>query len=120
MCSRRRASDQPRPWELRSDDHLTLSRKARSVPPSVIAGRTRGGWAPSAVDTASILGANPVYDAPVDLGLAAALSDPRTPLRIHLGLYQDETADSASGTFRRPISWKHGAIVALDGTVTIQ
>jgi molybdopterin-containing oxidoreductase family iron-sulfur binding subunit len=42
------------------------------------------------VDVLVILDANPVYTAPVDLGLADAMS--RTPLRVHLGLYDDETS----------------------------
>jgi MoCo/4Fe-4S cofactor protein with predicted Tat translocation signal len=42
------------------------------------------------VDLLLILGGNPVYDAPVDLGFAAALD--RVSLRIHAGLYEDETA----------------------------
>ena len=42
------------------------------------------------VDTLVILGGNPVYDAPVDLGFAAALS--QVSLSIHHGLYRDETA----------------------------
>ncbi len=42
------------------------------------------------VDTLLLLGSNPVYDAPVDLGFGEALG--RVPHGIHLGLYQDETA----------------------------
>ncbi|BBL75808.1 4Fe-4S dicluster domain-containing protein [Methylomagnum ishizawai] len=37
-----------------------------------------------------ILGANPVYSAPVDLEFAAALA--QVPFRVHHGLYRDETA----------------------------
>ncbi|MGE0452294.1 MAG: TAT-variant-translocated molybdopterin oxidoreductase [Vicinamibacteria bacterium] len=37
-----------------------------------------------------ILGCNPVYDAPADLGFAKAAE--RAGIRVHLGLYQDETA----------------------------
>ncbi|HEY7426874.1 MAG TPA: TAT-variant-translocated molybdopterin oxidoreductase [Gemmataceae bacterium] len=37
-----------------------------------------------------ILGSNPVYTAPVDLQFAEQLA--KVPLRVHLGLYQDETA----------------------------
>jgi MoCo/4Fe-4S cofactor protein with predicted Tat translocation signal len=42
------------------------------------------------VQTLLILGGNPVYTAPVDLDFAALLR--RAPLRIHHGLYADETA----------------------------
>ena len=37
-----------------------------------------------------ILGGNPVYTAPADLDFARALD--KVPLRVHLGLYDDETA----------------------------
>ena len=42
------------------------------------------------VTTLIVLGANPVYSAPADLEFAQLL--PRVPLRVHLGLYEDETA----------------------------
>jgi molybdopterin-containing oxidoreductase family iron-sulfur binding subunit len=42
------------------------------------------------VEMLVILGGNPVYTAPVDLKFAEHLK--KVPLRIHLGLYQDETA----------------------------
>jgi MoCo/4Fe-4S cofactor protein with predicted Tat translocation signal len=74
-----------------------------------------------AVDTLLISGANPVYDAPVDLGLASLLSDPRRPLRIHLGLYQDETAELCQWHIPEAHfleTWSDCR--ALDGTVTIQ
>jgi MoCo/4Fe-4S cofactor protein with predicted Tat translocation signal len=43
------------------------------------------------VDTLLILGANPVYHAPADLGFAQQMD--RVPLRFHAGLYEDETAE---------------------------
>jgi len=42
------------------------------------------------IETLLIAGGNPVYDAPADLGFADALE--HVPTRIHLGLYEDETA----------------------------
>ena len=42
------------------------------------------------VEMLVILGGNPVYTAPADLKFADHLA--KVPLRIHLGLYQDETA----------------------------
>src|SRR5690606_2752915 len=42
------------------------------------------------VDTLLMLDANPVYDAPADLEFATYLDNVR--LRIHVGLYHDETA----------------------------
>lgn len=46
--------------------------------------------AAGAVDMLVILGSNPVYTAPADLQFAERLA--QIPLRIHLGLYHDETA----------------------------
>jgi len=44
-----------------------------------------------AVDTLLILGGNPVYNAPADLGFLDALK--KVEFRAHLGLYSDETAE---------------------------
>jgi molybdopterin-containing oxidoreductase family iron-sulfur binding subunit len=65
-----------------------------------------------------IAGANPVYTAPADLEFAARME--KVGLRVHLGLYQDETAERChwhvpeAHTFE---SW--GDARAADGTVTI-
>ena len=45
-----------------------------------------------AVETLLILGGNPAYDAPAELDFARVLASEKTKLRIHLGLYDDETA----------------------------
>ena len=45
------------------------------------------------VDLLIILGGNPAYDAPADLNFADALKNGKTPLRVHYGLYQNETAE---------------------------
>ena len=71
------------------------------------------------VDTLVILGGNPVYDAPADLGFAAALAQVETS--IHLSPYDDET--SAACTWSLPQaheleSW--GDHHAIDGTLSIQ
>ncbi len=42
------------------------------------------------VEILLILGGNPVFNAPVDLGLIQAMQ--KVPLRVHLGLYHNETA----------------------------
>ena len=65
-----------------------------------------------------MLGGNPVYTAPVDLGFAEQLA--KVPLRIHSGLYEDET--SAYCHWHIPEthyleSWSD--IRAYDGTATI-
>jgi len=45
------------------------------------------------VDLLVIMGGNPVYDAPADLGFGDALKDSKIALRIHHGPYQDETSE---------------------------
>ncbi|HZE25830.1 MAG TPA: TAT-variant-translocated molybdopterin oxidoreductase, partial [Terriglobales bacterium] len=45
------------------------------------------------VDLLVIMGGNPVYDAPADLGFADALKNSDISLRIHHGLYQNETSE---------------------------
>ena len=70
------------------------------------------------VDALAVLGGNPVYDAPGDLGFGEALA--RVPLRVHHSLYYDETA--ALSHWHIPAShylesW--GDVTAFDGTVSI-
>jgi MoCo/4Fe-4S cofactor protein with predicted Tat translocation signal len=45
------------------------------------------------VDLLVVLGGNPAYDAPADLDFANVLKNGKVPLRVHLGLYQNETAE---------------------------
>ena len=65
-----------------------------------------------------VLGGNPVYEAPVDLDFARRMD--KVPLRIHFGLYDDETAERchwhvpAAHPFE---AWSDAR--AFDGTVTI-
>ena len=71
------------------------------------------------IETLLILGGNPVFNAPADLEFAEQLQ--RVPLRVHLGLYQDETA--AECDWHLPEShfleaW--GDARAFDGTASIQ
>ncbi|MCA8961269.1 MAG: TAT-variant-translocated molybdopterin oxidoreductase, partial [Planctomycetes bacterium] len=66
-----------------------------------------------------ILGGNPVYDAPVDLGFAQSIAK-ATKASIHLSLYRDETSEAA--TWHVPMahyleSW--GDARAWDGTHSI-
>jgi MoCo/4Fe-4S cofactor protein with predicted Tat translocation signal len=77
-----------------------------------------GDMAAGRVQTLLILGGNPVYTAPADLKFAEALD--KVPLRVHLGLYDDET--SALCHWHLPEShpfeaW--GDARAFDGTVTV-
>jgi Fe-S-cluster-containing dehydrogenase component len=65
-----------------------------------------------------ILGANPVYSAPADLDFATALE--QVPLRVHLGLYADETARLCHWHVPEAHyleSW--GDVRAFDGTASI-
>jgi molybdopterin-containing oxidoreductase family iron-sulfur binding subunit len=73
---------------------------------------------PDPIEVLVILGCNPVYAAPVDLRFAERMS--RVPLRIHLGLYQDETARLCHWHIPEAHfleSW--GDCRASDGTVSI-
>src|SRR5207248_2776002 len=72
------------------------------------------------IDILIILGSNPAYDAPVDLGFADALKNSNIPLRVHLGLYQDETAELCQWHVNETHyleAW--GDARAYDGTVSI-
>jgi MoCo/4Fe-4S cofactor protein with predicted Tat translocation signal len=72
------------------------------------------------VDMLFILGGNPAYDAPADLGFADALKNTSIPMRVHLGLYQDETAELCQWHVNEAHyleSWCDAR--AYDGTVSI-
>ena len=70
------------------------------------------------VDLLVMLGVNPVYDAPYDLEFSKAMQ--KVPLRVHQGIYQDETSRlchwHVSGTHYLEM-W--GDTRACDGTVSI-
>jgi len=72
------------------------------------------------VDVLIILGGNPVYDAPADFGFADALKNTNIPIRIHLGLHNNETAELCQWHVNEAHyleSW--GDTRAYDGTVSI-
>jgi MoCo/4Fe-4S cofactor protein with predicted Tat translocation signal len=72
------------------------------------------------VDLLVILGGNPVYDAPADLNFADALTNSKIPLRVHHGLYQNETAELCQWHVNETHeleSW--GDARAYDGTASI-
>jgi len=72
------------------------------------------------VDLLIILGGNPVYDAPADLNLADAMTSSRVPLRVHYGLYQNETAELCQwhvNATHELEAW--GDARAYDGTASI-
>ena len=72
------------------------------------------------VDLLVILDGNPAHDAPADLGFADALQNTKIPLRVHLGLYQDETAELCHWHVNQAHyleAW--GDARAYDGTVSI-
>src|SRR5581483_8088343 len=67
-----------------------------------------------------ILGGNPVYDAPADLGFADTLQNSNIPTRVHVGLYNDETAELCHWHINEAHyleAW--GDARAYDGTVSI-
>ena len=72
-----------------------------------------------AVDMLLILGGNPVFNAPVDLGLRDRLQ--KAGMRIRLGLYEDETSEVCQWSLPEAHyleAW--GDARAFDGTVTLQ
>ncbi len=72
------------------------------------------------VDLLFILGGNPAYDAPADLGFADALMKANIPTRVHLGLYNDETGQLCHWHINEAHyleAW--GDTRAYDGTVSI-
>ncbi len=72
------------------------------------------------VDLLIILGGNPAYDAPTDLNFADALKSGKVPLRVHHGLYQNETAELCQWHVDQAHeleAW--GDARAYDGTVSI-
>jgi MoCo/4Fe-4S cofactor protein with predicted Tat translocation signal len=72
------------------------------------------------VDLLVILGGNPAYDAPADLDFANVLKNGKIPLRVHLGLYQNETAELCQWHLDEAHeleAW--GDARAYDGTVSV-
>jgi molybdopterin-containing oxidoreductase family iron-sulfur binding subunit len=72
------------------------------------------------VDLLVILGGNPAYDAPAELDFSNVLKNGRIPLRVHLGLYQNETAELCQWHINQAHeleAW--GDARAYDGTVSI-
>ena len=70
------------------------------------------------VELLLILGTNPVYSAPADLAFEARLK--KVPLRVHLGLHDDETAGLCHWHVpeTHPLeAWSDGR--SYDGTVTV-
>jgi hypothetical protein len=71
------------------------------------------------VDTLLILGGNPVYDAPVDIGFAEALRS--AGVSIHFGLHDNESSRRCAWhvpAAHELETWSDAA--AYDGTITIQ
>jgi molybdopterin-containing oxidoreductase family iron-sulfur binding subunit len=72
------------------------------------------------VDLLVMLGGNPVYDAPADLGFDDCLKNPKIALRIYHGLYENETAELCHWNVNEAHyleAWSDGR--AYDGTVSI-
>jgi MoCo/4Fe-4S cofactor protein with predicted Tat translocation signal len=72
------------------------------------------------VDLLVMMGGNPVYDAPADLGFADALRNSNIALRVHHGLYQNETAELCHWHVNEAHSLEAwGDARACDGSVSI-
>jgi MoCo/4Fe-4S cofactor protein with predicted Tat translocation signal len=72
------------------------------------------------VDLLVIMGGNPIYDAPVDLGFADAMKNSKIALRIHHGLYQNETSEYCHWHVNETHSLESwGDARAYDGTVSL-
>jgi MoCo/4Fe-4S cofactor protein with predicted Tat translocation signal len=72
------------------------------------------------VDLLVILGGNPAYDAPTDLGFADSLKNSNVALRVYHGLYQNETAELCHWDVNEAHfleAWSDAR--AYDGTVSI-
>jgi MoCo/4Fe-4S cofactor protein with predicted Tat translocation signal len=72
------------------------------------------------VDLLVILGGNPIYDAPADLGFADAMKNSKIAVRIHHGLYQNETSEYCHWHVNEAHSLESwGDARAYDGTISI-
>jgi len=72
------------------------------------------------VDLLIILGGNPAYEAPADLDFVNVLKNGKVPLRVHLGLYQNETAELCQWHVNQAHELEGwGDACAYDGTVSI-
>ena len=72
------------------------------------------------VDLLVIMGGNPVYDAPADLGFGDCLKNSKVALRIYHGLYQNETAELCHWSVNEAHyleAWSDGR--AYDGTLSL-
>jgi MoCo/4Fe-4S cofactor protein with predicted Tat translocation signal len=72
------------------------------------------------VDLLVVLNSNPAYNAPADLEFAELLKSNKAPLRVHLGVHQNETAQLCQWHINQTHeleSW--GDARAYDGTVSI-
>jgi molybdopterin-containing oxidoreductase family iron-sulfur binding subunit len=72
------------------------------------------------VDLLIVLGGNPAYDAPADLDFGDALKNSRIPLRVHHGLYENETAELCQwhiNATHELEAWSDAR--AYDGTVSV-
>ncbi|NOG70017.1 4Fe-4S dicluster domain-containing protein [Roseicella sp. DB1501] len=88
--------------------------RQEAAPLAELVAAMRGG----AVDTLLILGSNPAYDAPADLGFAEALR--RVPFALHHGLHADETAAECAWHLPAPHALEDwGDLRARDGTAAI-
>ena len=89
--ARARARDERGARQRREDGRLHRPGRGRAGRSAAVAPRSRrSDMSAGKVDLLVIIGGNPVYTAPADLEFADAMD--KVPLRVHLGLYDDETS----------------------------
>ena len=72
------------------------------------------------VELLAIMACNPVYDAPAELNFAELMKSEKVAMRVHLGLYNDETAELCQWHVHQAHeleAWSDGR--AYDGTASI-
>jgi molybdopterin-containing oxidoreductase family iron-sulfur binding subunit len=91
-------------------DELDCETDLRALTDAVAAG---------SVEALIILGGNPVYDAPADLGFAEKLA--KVPFTVHASLFDDETSEKCTWHVPRAHEFESwGDARSLDGTVGVQ
>jgi molybdopterin-containing oxidoreductase family iron-sulfur binding subunit len=91
-------------------DELDVAVDLKALADDMAAGR---------VEALVMLGGNPVYDAPADLGFAARLA--KVPFTVHASLFVDETSDRCTWHVPRAHDFESwGDAQSLDGTVAMQ
>jgi Fe-S-cluster-containing dehydrogenase component/anaerobic selenocysteine-containing dehydrogenase len=96
--------------QVADPDELDTAVDLKELTDQIAAGR---------VDALVVLGGNPVYDAPADVGFADKLS--KVPFSVHASLFFDETSDKCTWHVPRAHEFESwGDARSLDGSVAVQ